>query len=163
MGQLVNSQDRFEKRRRLIPILPRLLGVVLRYVSTANKEIYSQLERDLTAALCHPIFPELTLDDEQFMRLERQVIPMDGMSDSERDEICLSAEAHMRVSLNFDPSNLPSFEAYLDNIWYRMALNQIFGMLSLAWQIKTGQQLVTSLHDYYEAHPDIAARLKKPR
>ncbi|MDD5437584.1 MAG: hypothetical protein PHC70_00340 [Patescibacteria group bacterium] len=163
MGQLINSQDRFEKRRRLIPVLPRLLDVVLRYVSTANKEIYGQLERDLAAALCHPSFPDLTLDDEQLVRLERQVIRMDDMSDDQRDAICLSAEAHMRVSLNFDPFALSAFEAYLDNIWYRLALNQIFGMLSLAWQIKTGQKLVTSLHDYYEAHPDIAARLKKPR
>jgi hypothetical protein len=162
MGDLLDGREHFAKRQRMAQIMGRLSGCALRYLTLSPK--YEELA-DMTGQLImHRAFPDISLDGEQFIRLEELLIMLDAWDRKKRDDAFRFALYHMRKCLKIDPYALPPVVGFLDRHPANLGrLRSIIGILSLMWVFKQDGHPVLSHNDFLQAHPELASRKGTPR
>lgn len=164
MGALVSLESARRIRQEKKQAKDRLHAILLRDVPLPEPH-YSNMQELLVGVLEGPGYPDLSLDDDQFIRMERLGLEMDRWMPQERDEALTYALYHFRCSLKLDPYSAPSVRSRLEKDHAEIvSFRSIFGYLGIIWQIKTGHHsLVLSHKAFREAHPDMAPGRRKPR
>jgi len=165
VAHVIDGNSYFTRSRRLSPIMPLLLGNVLRDLPPFGPDRIA-LETATKKLLQQPQFPDLVLTEEQLTLFERQVIDMDDWEREERDDALRYALYHLRRCLNVDPYSLPPLgpDAKL-RAKYHAELRSVIGYLAIAWQFRQGMygdDLVISHADFVRAHPACAPGRRSP-
>lgn len=101
-------------------------------------------------------FPDVSLHKSQRIRLRRALAGLRDLDTAQRHNALWLSQMHMRRHMLHNPFLATPIKNHLRAFPIdRDELHLAYGVLSLAWQIKKGGELVTTYQAFDVAHPDV--------
>jgi hypothetical protein len=142
MGELIDLQSYFDKKRRMRESLPQIKRIFMKNM-ILRKDEHLLTAEFIEKILMDPSLPALSLDDNQLLYLDYQLQRHTVAGTRNLSQVLYYSRLHMEKVLKISLGNTAGARRFIaSNPGKERIVRFVTGMVSLAWQAMEDDELV---------------------